>query len=53
MSRPPVNLLRRAVRAWPKNKPMQREWLRAVHVVRSTSRGWLLDKPIQQEAGRA
>jgi Arc/MetJ-type ribon-helix-helix transcriptional regulator len=48
-----VALVRRAIRLWPNNETMQREWLRAVGVVRSTSRGWLLDRRVTQEANRA
>lgn len=48
--KPPIRLMRRAVKLWPKNKPLQREWLRAIHVVRQTSRGWRLDNPVQRNA---
>ena len=36
-------LLARAQRAHPDSDYLQREWLRAVRVVRSTSRGWVCD----------
>lgn len=36
----------RARRLWPHSEYNQREWLRAVSVVRSTSAGWHLDKTI-------
>lgn len=48
-----LSLLRRAIRLWPDNKVMQREWLRAVALVRSTKRGWVADDPVRQAAGRA
>jgi hypothetical protein len=44
----PDPLLLRAQRLWPDSERNQREWLRAVRVVRSTSRGWLLDRPVQR-----
>jgi hypothetical protein len=44
----PDPLLQRAQRLWPDSERNQREWLRAVRVVRSTSRGWLLDRPVQR-----
>lgn len=40
------NLQLRAERLWPDNQAMQREWIRAVAVVRSTRRGWLLERPV-------
>jgi hypothetical protein len=44
----------RAARLFPESEYLQREWRRAVAVVRRTSRGWLLDKPIaRQEQRRA
>ncbi len=45
----PDPLLERAQRLWPDSERNQREWLRAVGVVRRTSGGWLLDKPLQRQ----
>lgn len=48
-ARTPVDpLLARAKRLWPDNDYLQREWLRAVRVVRKTAGGWNLDR----QAGR-
>ncbi len=44
----PIPLPERAARAYPRSEALQREWLRAVAVVRSTRRGWLLDQPVRQ-----
>lgn len=33
----------RAARLWPDSPRNQREWLRAVALVRKTSRGWVAD----------
>lgn len=44
----PDPLLARAQRNYPDSDYLQREWLRAVGVVRRTGRGWLLDKPLQR-----
>jgi hypothetical protein len=41
----PDLLLARAERAYPDSEFLQREWLRAVGVVRRTTSGWLLDNP--------
>jgi hypothetical protein len=41
-------MLQRAQRLWPDSERNQREWLRAVRVVRATGRGWLLDRPVQR-----
>lgn len=42
-------LILQAIRLWPDNVYLQREWLRAVALVRSTRKGWLLDThPIPQ-----
>jgi hypothetical protein len=41
----PDPLLQRAQRNYPDSDYLQREWLRAVRVVRSTSGGWRLDNP--------
>ncbi len=38
-------MAQRAARLWPESPALQREWLRAVSVVRCTRRGWLLDQP--------
>lgn len=46
-------LLARAQRLWPDNDYLQREWLRAVRVVRNTRRGWLADAMPKPEASRA
>ena len=43
-------LLSRAQRLWPDSERNQREWLRAVSIVRKTSRGWRLDNPLTREA---
>lgn len=34
-----------AARHYPDSAYLQREWIRAVQVVRASSRGWLLDRP--------
>lgn len=39
-------LAERAARLWPDSERNQREWVRAVTVVRRTRRGWLLDHPV-------
>lgn len=39
-------MVQRAARLWPDSPTNQREWLRAVGVVRRTRRGWLLDQPV-------
>ena len=44
-SRPVDPLLARAQRNYPDNDYLQREWLRAVRLVRRTTRGWRLDNP--------
>jgi hypothetical protein len=41
-------MLQRAQRLWPDSERNQREWLRAVRVVRATARGWLLDTVVQR-----
>ncbi len=38
----------RAAWLFPESEYLQREWRRAVGVVRKTSRGWLLDKPVKK-----
>jgi hypothetical protein len=45
----PSAIERRAQWLFPDNEYMQREWLRAVAVVRSTKRGWLLDHPAEKK----
>ena len=45
----PDPLLERAQRLWPDSERNQREWLRAVGVVRRTSGGWLLDNPTRRQ----
>lgn len=37
------DLILQAIRLYPGNVYLQREWMRAVEVVRATERGWLLD----------
>lgn len=49
-SAPRDPLLARAQRLWPDDERNQREWLRAVSVVRKTTRGWRLDNPVKREA---
>ena len=44
----PDPLMARAESAYPDNERLQREWLRAVGVVRRTTRGWRLDNPIKR-----
>ncbi len=44
----PDPMLQRAQRLWPDSERNQREWLRAVRVVRATARGWLLDTVVQR-----
>jgi hypothetical protein len=39
-----IELGARAAKIWPQNPAMQKEWLRAVSVVRATSRGWVLER---------
>lgn len=46
-------LQQRAERLYPSNFYLQREWLRAITVVRSTRLGWKLDKPIKRGEYRA
>ncbi len=50
VQRPADPLLARAQRLWPDDERNQREWLRAVGVVRKTTRGWRLDNPVKREA---
>lgn len=44
----PTALHQRAARLYPDSDYLQREWLRAVAVVRSTRNGWHLDKPVER-----
>ena len=37
------DLILQAIRLYPGNVYLQREWMRAVEVVRGSKRGWLLD----------
>lgn len=46
----PGPLAERAARLWPDSERNQREWIRAVIVVRQSSNGWLLDKPKRRTA---
>ena len=39
----------RAARLYPDSEYLQREWLRAVSVVRSTRNGWHLDQPVERK----
>ena len=39
-----------AARLYPGNEYLQREWIRAVAVVRSTKNGWQCDKRVQRVA---
>lgn len=43
-------LAMRAARLWPESPALQREWLRAISVVRSTQRGWLLERIVERAA---
>jgi len=45
----PDPLMARAERAYPDNEFLQREWLRAVDVVRRSKRGWRLDNPLGRQ----
>lgn len=42
-------LQRRAELLWPDNEHNQREWLRAVGVVRLTQRGWLAESHLRKQ----
>jgi hypothetical protein len=39
----------RAARLFPESEYLQREWRRAVAVVRKTRRGYLLDRPVPKQ----
>lgn len=41
-------LYRRAIKAHPKNRYMQLQWIRAVNILRNRPTGsiWILDKPV-------
>ncbi len=41
-------LLARARRNYPDDEYLQREWMRAVALVRKTKRGWVLDDHLRQ-----
>ena len=43
---PLSELVERATRLYPDSEYLQREWLRAVRVVRATTNGWQLDRPV-------
>lgn len=45
-------LLARAQRNYPDSDYLQREWLRAVRLVRKTRCGWRLDNPLTREAAK-
>ena len=50
-ARPPQRidpLVERAVRLWPDDPRNQREWLRAVSVVRASRNGWLLERRVRR-----
>lgn len=38
-----------AARLYPDSQYLQREWLRAVALVRSTARGWILDRKVVRQ----
>ena len=48
--RAPNPLWPRAQRNYPQSEYLQREWLRAVRVVRGSSRGWLLDQAVKAKS---
>ena len=39
-----------AMRLYPDNDYLQREWMRAVIVVRKSSKGWLLKRKVKRNA---
>lgn len=41
-------MLDRAKRLYPDNVTLQREWIRAVSVVRRTRKGWLLERELHR-----
>ena len=43
-------LAQRAARLYPESAYLQREWMRAVALVRRTSGGWLLDRPTKRRS---
>lgn len=45
----PTAMQERAARLYPDSEYLQREWLRAVAVVRSTRNGWHLDQPVERK----
>jgi hypothetical protein len=47
---PRDELQQRAARLWPDSDYLQREWLRAVRVVRQSGGGWLLDRRVARSA---
>jgi hypothetical protein len=42
-------LVLQSIALYPGNVYLQREWVRAVLLVRSTHRGWLLEHPIPRD----
>lgn len=50
---PTKSLPARAARLFPDDQRNQREWLRAVGVVRRTRAGWVMDRPVSKEQPRA
>jgi hypothetical protein len=46
----PDPLLARAQQNYPDSEYLQREWLRAVSVVRKTSQGWVADRLVPRVA---
>lgn len=47
---PADTLTPQAERLWPHCPYLQREWIRAVAVVRSTKAGWVVDRRVPREA---
>ena len=46
----PSEMQAKAARLYPHSEHLQREWVRAVSVVRRTHRGWVLDQPVTRRA---
>lgn len=42
------DLAARAQRLWPDQPNLQKQWLRAVEMVRKTKEGWLLDRRVRR-----
>ena len=45
---PDAAMRHRAARLWPESEYLQREWLRAVSVVRKSPRGWLIERQVRR-----